>query len=594
MINGPSARAMVDRYANMSKLWNDALERFLQHLAHDSNIGSSYFFVDVHVSANSAQQVESASNSKIAQYNSAWNQFRENITRSQDHLMTKYRQINHSRKGRPQVCAFGINYDGYFDSHACEFLYYLSTIKYPADPNNRSYYPSRSRWILQFARQIQQAVANGAAPAVSLTIRNLRSHLSRSIVPRGLDPHIPVFQINEKGITEKHADNVAYESLNASGNIALQATPAYHYDSFPDNRRINDSSDNNNGISARSDWAETRVFDVIKDLFLNVDVNRTGIKTFYFQVKQKVDENFGATLDDTLWIPFVWSVVSYLNHAAQPTLENQNSENDVANAYINFKEDHMAEHEVTSEKSQPFDGNIPLSQIRTNGNGSVNRAYSSANFDTPRDNIDDISSTLTHTLEQDIDNLDNSSQTSESQSIDITSTTINNYVPNDSEFSLSIHTSASHSNVGAIQNQGQLFAGNSSDVNESKSIDIYAINPNKHVANDCESTSGSPTQQPNRTADGSDDNTDIGKIATRGRESDKCGSEKRRQKERKGEKKPDRKERRNSTRKKDSKRRNDSVLTDEEEDSIALRTKRKRRRKQQSDDVDDENTSYEY
>ena len=136
--------------------------------------------------------------------------------------------------------------------------------------------------------------------------------------------------------------------------------------------------------------------------------------------------------------------------------------------------------------------------------------------------------------------------------------------------------------------------GNSSDVNESQSIDINAKNLNKHVANDCESMSDSPTQQPNRTADGSEDNTDIGKIATKGRQSDKCGSEKRRQKEKKGEKKPDRKERRNSTRKKDSKRRNDSVLTDEEEDSIALRTKRKRRRKQQSDDDDDENTSYEY
>ena len=144
--------------------------------------------------------------------------------------------------------------------------------------------------------------------------------------------------------------------------------------------------------------------------------------------------------------------------------------------------------------------------------------------------------------------------------------------------------------------------GNSSDVNELQSNDIHAINLNKHVANDCESTSGSPTQQPNRTAHGSEDNIDIDKIATRGRESDKCGSEKRRQKERKSEKKTDRKERRNSTRKRDRKRRNDSVLTDEEEDSIALRTKRKRRRKQtetktkkqQSDDDDDENTSFEY
>ena len=159
-----------------------------------------------------------------------------------------------------------------------------------------------------------------------------------------------------------------------------------------------------------------------------------------------------------------------------------------------------------------------------------------------------------------------------------------------------------HSNVEAIQNQGQLFVGNSSDANESQSIDINAKNLNKHVANDCESMSDSPTQQPNRTAHGSEDNIDIDKIATRGRESDKCGSEKRRQKERTSGKKTDRKERRNSTRIRDRKRKNDSVLTDEEEDSIALRTKRKRRRKQtetntneqQSDDDDDENTSCEY
>ena len=77
--NGPSACAMVDRYANMSKLWNDELKNFLQHLTQDGNNGSSYFFVDVHVSAKSAQQVESASNSKMVQYNSAWNQFRRNM-----------------------------------------------------------------------------------------------------------------------------------------------------------------------------------------------------------------------------------------------------------------------------------------------------------------------------------------------------------------------------------------------------------------------------------------------------------------------------------------------------------------------------------
>jgi hypothetical protein len=144
---------------------------------------------------------------------------------------------------------------------------------------------------------------------------------------------------------------------------------------------------------------------------------------------------------------------------------------------------------LTCEESQSFSDNILLSQIRTSGgsqsfsdkfnipsccpndsvlssidinnialshnpNGStqnqcqsrsvplaqqsVNRTYSSADLDTPRDIIDDISSTLTHTTsDQDINNVDNSSETSESQSIDINSININNHVPNDCE-SLSI------------------------------------------------------------------------------------------------------------------------------------------------------------
>jgi hypothetical protein len=36
----------------------------------------------------------------------------------------------------------------------------------------------------------------------------------------------------------------------------------------------------------------------------------------------------------------------------------------------------------------------------------MNRTYSLADLDTPRDIIDDISSTLTHTSDQDINNVD--------------------------------------------------------------------------------------------------------------------------------------------------------------------------------------------
>ena len=450
--------------------------------------------------------------------------------------------------------------------------------------------------------------------------------------------------------------------VQREAQIDLETQDAENEVAENDNRRINGSSDNNNDTLARFDEDKTRVFGVISNLFPTARERDLDMRTFYFQVHEQVKECFGVTLDYDLWYPFVWDAVSYhVEHEARADLGNQNATNEVADDYIKFKgfcndirhrdiplpqtrisgasirtsggseeANQNAESEVVSEESQPFDGNIPLSQIQTSGGSqsfsdkfnissrrpndnmpssfdiiniamshnsnsptqdqgqsrsvplaqqSVNRTYSSADLDTPRDNIDDISSTLTHTLDQDIDNVDNSS-----------------------EFSLSIHTSAPHSNVGVKQNQGQLFVGNSSDVNESQSIDIHAKNLNKHVANDCESTSDSPTQQPNRTAHGSEDNIDIDKIATRGRESDKCGSEKRRQKERTSGKKTDRKERRNSTRIRDRKRKNDIVLTDEEEDSIALRTKRKRRRKQtetntneqQSDDDDDENTSCEY
>ena len=81
--------------------------------------------------------------------------------------MTRYEQINHSRNGQPNVYIFGINYDGYLDSHARNFMFDLACIKYPTDPNNRSYKPSRARWISHYARQIQLAIANGAAPAIS-------------------------------------------------------------------------------------------------------------------------------------------------------------------------------------------------------------------------------------------------------------------------------------------------------------------------------------------------------------------------------------------------------------------------------------------
>jgi hypothetical protein len=91
----------------MSTLWNDALDIFLKHVIHDCLNGPSYFFVDVHVSAGTSNNVEIASKSKLAKYDKAWNQFRHETIPSNpgkyQHLMTRDEQINYARMGQPEV-----------------------------------------------------------------------------------------------------------------------------------------------------------------------------------------------------------------------------------------------------------------------------------------------------------------------------------------------------------------------------------------------------------------------------------------------------------------------------------------------------------
>ena len=109
--------------------------------------------------------------------------------------------------------------------------------------------------------------------------------------------------------------------MNLLGKIIVQATPAYHLEASESanlsySERIdilsNDGSDND--ILVRSEMDETRVFGVISNLFPNAFECDTGIKAFYFQVKEKVEENFGLILDNDLWIPFVWDSVNYLKN----------------------------------------------------------------------------------------------------------------------------------------------------------------------------------------------------------------------------------------------------------------------------------------
>jgi hypothetical protein len=57
----------------------------------------------------------------------------------------------------------------------------------------------------------------------------------------------------------------------------------------------------------------------------------------------------------------------------------------------------------------------------------------STDLNTPKDTTDDTSSTLIHTVDQDINSVDNGSDVNESQRIDINSINLNNHASNDCE-----------------------------------------------------------------------------------------------------------------------------------------------------------------
>ena len=179
---------------------------------------------------------------------------------------------------------------------------------------------------------------------------------------------------------------------------------------------------------------------------------------------------------------------------------------------------------------------------------------------TPAYHLEASESADTHTSEdQDMNNVDHSSETSESQSIDINSIKINNYVHNDCEF-LQI-------DIDEIATRGR--------ENERKMVGERDRNR--------EQGNNKSGRKKERKMDGGNE---IGGEIERERErgNGKNGSEKRRKKERKSKMK-----------KKKNERKSDSILMDGEEDSIALRMKRNERRiNQQSDGDDDEDTSYEY
>jgi len=92
-------------------------------------------------------------------------------------------------------------------------------------------------------------VANGAAPAISLAIRNIKSQLVTSSMERSgsLDKGIPAFRREGNQYRELHEDKVAYASLNKRGETQLEATPP-----FNDEAGLDDPKDDRTHITKES------------------------------------------------------------------------------------------------------------------------------------------------------------------------------------------------------------------------------------------------------------------------------------------------------------------------------------------------------
>ena len=161
--------------------------------------------------------------------------------------------------------------------------------------------------------------------------------------------------------------------------------------------------------------------------------------------------------------------------------------------------------------------------------------------------------------------MDISSETSESQSIDINSIKINTYVTNDCE---SLPINIDEIAIGRRESEKEKMGERDGDRKQGND----KSDREKRRKTDTENDKERETERDRERGTG------------------KSGSEKRRKMEGKRGNRTERKERRNSVR--ISEKRIDSVPADEEIDSIASRMKR--RRNHQPNDDDDDNNSYEY
>ena len=169
-----------------------------------------------------------------------------------------------------------------------------------------------------------------------------------------MDPCIPAFQLNNAVLSERHPDNSAYESLDATGRIIVQATPAYHLE--PNEPADSPSSE------------QLEVLNILpsgNNATSSIDVD--SIATSNNQLNSQVIQHQHQSLS----VPLVQQSVSGAQHPLLRSLAQQ----------------------PRIEKRQSTDLNIPI------------------------DIMDDTSSTLVRTLDQDTSDIDNSSEVSESQSI---------------------------------------------------------------------------------------------------------------------------------------------------------------------------------
>ena len=137
------------------------------------------------------------------------------------------------------LVVFGINYDGFIDPSGRRLMMYFVEIKYPEDPNNRSYRVSRQRGISHYVRRIQQVLNNVVAPAISLTFRNLVSTSNTQVLMDHDHLEPPSSQVPEfRNGGEAHDDQHAYESMGGDGHFQFPSESIFndqeHTDLPPD------------------------------------------------------------------------------------------------------------------------------------------------------------------------------------------------------------------------------------------------------------------------------------------------------------------------------------------------------------------------